>query len=108
MNEMIKVIVKTPGEEYGHVTHVRNTLENFQKLVDGSIETFPVGKRAVIVCNEYGKLRGLVPNFIIAKNGYRVDTFVGTIVVVGVSGEKFCDLDMSYDFWKKLIKEWGN
>lgn len=36
----IKVIVKRPDEQYGHVCHISDRLENLQKTVEGYIERF--------------------------------------------------------------------
>lgn len=108
MSERIRVIIKRPDEEYGHVTNISNTLRNFQNTVGGNIEVVPLSRHAVMVVNEEGKLKGLAPNFIIARNGYLVDSIVGDVIIVGTKGEEFCDLDMSFTTWKKILKDWGN
>ena len=51
MKEQIKVIVKRPGEKYGHIAYIDNKLKAFQHLVGGYIETISVDD-LVIVCNE--------------------------------------------------------
>ena len=80
-------------------TNISNTLENFQRTVEGFIEVVPFTSDAVIVCNEEGRLRDLPFNC----NLLGVD-FVGTIFVVGVDGEEFCDVPITFKEWKELLK----
>ena len=89
------------------MTNLNNTLENFQKTVEGPIEVVPCGSTTAIICNEEGKLRGLEHNF---RMGYGMfaDVICGTVAVVGVDGEDFCDLPISFDVWKWLLESWGN
>lgn len=84
---MIKVIVKHPGHP-AFSCLVQNTLEAFQKLVGGYIETFTIETDLVIICNEEGKLMGLDENVQICG-----ETFVGTIVVAGVKDDEFDSVD---------------
>ena len=87
MADKIKVIIKRPDEKRGHVAWISNTLENFQRTVEGYIETVTVASDLVIICNEEGRLLGLEPNCTIC--GY---SFVGTIVLAGVKGDEFCSI----------------
>lgn len=103
----IKVIIKRPDEEYGHVTHISDTLANLQRTVGGPIETVSVGGGAICICNEEGKLRGLQRNFWIGVEPF-ADIIVGTAIIVGTSGTEFGDCQISFDVWKKLLKGWGN
>ena len=103
----IKVIIKRPDEEFGHVSWISNTLENLQKTVGGYIETVPIGGGAISICNEEGKLKGLQPNFWVGPRLYS-DLIVGTAIIVGTSGEEFADCPLDFDVWKKLLKRWGN
>lgn len=97
-NDMIKVIVKNPGEAPS-VKYISNTLEAFQELVGGYIETVTMAKDVVILCNEEGRLRGLPFNCEVC--GVR---FVGPIVFVGVSGEDFDDFPLSFnEFLRRVI-----
>ena len=48
----IKVIIKRPDEEFGHVCNISNSLENLQKTVGGYIEAVPLTNKNVIICNE--------------------------------------------------------
>ena len=99
----IKAIVKRPDEEYGHMTNVSNTLENLQRTVDGWIEAVPIRSDMTIICNEEGKILGLPQNM---KIPY--DILCGTIVVVGVDGDEFSDIPISFQEWKEMVKRWGN
>lgn len=75
----IRVMIKEPYK-VPHDAEIENTLEEFQRIVGGNIETVPCpGTRGVkIICNEEGKIKGLVPNLSIAP-----DVIVGTVIVVG-------------------------
>lgn len=84
--DKILVCVKMPGEE-PYVDHVPNTLEAFQRLVGGYIESFRIAEDVTLLCNEEGLLRGMPYNATIRGN-----PFVGPVVAVGVKGEDFCSL----------------
>lgn len=99
MAQKIKVIIKRPDEEYGHVTGISYTLENLQKTVGGYIETLTMPGYTLIV-NEEGIINGLPFNCRVA--GFML---FGTIIVVGVQGDEFADVSISFDEWKKIIDE---
>ena len=103
----IRCIIKRPDEKYGHVTNISTRLKNLQKIVGGHIETVGCGSGSVIICNEEGQLLGLEPNFLIGEPPF-ADVIVGDAIVIGVDGEDFCDLTISFDTWKKLLERWGN
>lgn len=105
--EKIRCIIKRPDETYGHVTNISCTLENLQKTVDGYIETLTIGEGIVLICNEEGKILKLQPNFFIGS-GYWADQIRGTAIIIGQSGDEFCDVPISFDTWKQLLKGWGN
>ena len=100
----ISVIIKKPGEKYGHTAVISNTLEAFQNLVGGYIETVSCGGSAVLIVNEEGKLNGLPLNF---RLGH-LDIIAGTAVLVGVDGDGFTDTPYSFSTWKRLLSQWGN
>ena len=83
----ILVVIKEPGQAPRVEPLFDNTLEAFQKAVDGYIETVTVAKDLVIICNEEGRLRGLPFNVELFGVG-----FVGTVIVAGVKGEEFASL----------------
>ena len=99
----ISALSKRPGEPPRHVW-VSNNLEAMQKAVEGYIEAITVsrgdGRDLVIICNEEGKLRGMAQNVTI----YGED-FVGPILVVGVDGEDFDDLPLTWQEMKTLYSE---
>lgn len=105
----IKVIIKRPDEEFGHVTWISDTLQNLQKTVEGPIETLSIGGSTVLIMNEEGKLRRDVePNFFIREHGYK-DIVCGTVIVAGNDGsEEFVDIPISLDAWKEILMKWGN
>lgn len=97
----MKVIIKRPDEEYGHMTNISGSLKNLQKTVDGWIEAVPIRDDLVIICNEEGKILGLPKNLKIPH-----DIVCGTIIVVGVSGDDFCDIPIVFDEWKEMVDGW--
>ena len=103
MEAKVKCIIKRPDEKYGHVTNISVSLKNLQNIVGGPIECVSCGGSTVIICNEEGKLRRLEPNFRIMS-----DIIVGEAIIIGVDGEDFCDIPISFQTWKSLIDSWGN
>lgn len=98
----IKVIIKRPDEEHGHMTNISNTLENLQKTVEGYIETVTIAPGLVIICNEEGRLQNLPSNCAVTTEDIEVE-FVGTIIVAGVKGDGFADVPISLKEWKEMI-----
>ena len=92
----ISALIKRPGEIPRHV-NISNTLEALQRNVEGYIETVTVASDLVIICNEEGRLRNLPFNCQIGGQD-----FVGTILMVGVDGDEFADLPVS---WKVMKQE---
>jgi hypothetical protein len=81
--QKIRVIIKEAGKK-PKAKFVENTLESFQEIVGGHIETFTLTSDLVIICNEEGKIKGLPYNCSMFGQ-----MFVGTIVFAGVAGEDF-------------------
>ena len=92
----IKVFVKRPDSGW-YSTNISNTLENFQRTVGGFIEVVRLSADSAIICNEEGRLMELPYNTTICG----VD-FVGTIFLVGVDGEEFCDVPLTFRQWREL------
>lgn len=87
----MRVVIKRAGG-YPVVTEVENTLETYQEIVGGWIETFPFYMfrqfGVLCVCNEEGKFRDNCElNFI-----YKGDYIFGDVFFVGVDGEEFAGL----------------
>lgn len=100
----IKVIIKRPEEEFGHVCNISASLENLQKTVGGYIEAVPLTDKIVMICNEDGKLQHLEHNFHLP-----FDTMVGTVIICGVDGDEFSDIpEWFFKIWKELLRGWGN
>lgn len=99
----IKVIVKRPDEEFGHMTRISNTLENLQKTVGGYIETVTICTNTVVICNEEGLLRQLPYNCAVLNEEIFVE-FLGTIIVAGVTGDGFSDIGLTMKEWKEMIQ----
>lgn len=107
----IKCIIKRPDEEYGHVSAISDTLENLQRTVEGYIEcvtlvhqTLGVDGECVlpglaIICNEEGRLRKLPHNCVVDG----ID-FCGTIIAIGVKGDEFADVPLSFAEWKGWVQ----
>ena len=93
----IKVIVKSPEEDYGRMLEIENELSVFQKIVGGYIETTG-RKNLIIICNEEGKLRGMKPNL-----AFGTDLIVGTIIVCGASGDEFADIPIDFKKWEQIV-----
>lgn len=109
----VKCIIKRPEELYGHVTNISTTLANLQNIVEGPIEQVPIMNETkdragmCIICNEEGKLRGLVPSIRIG-HGALLDVIVGTSIIIGVKDGALVDLPISFQTWKTIMFEWGN
>ena len=109
----IRVIIKRPDEEYGHVSFISDTLENLQRTVGGYIETvtFPPLMRNedkfVVICDEEGRLKGKEYNCTVEPKDQRwmriSCSFVGDIAVLGVDGEEFADCPLQLKEWKKML-----
>ena len=99
----IKVIIKRPDEEYGHVEYITNELKELQKIVGGYIETVLLLSNLVLICNEEGKLMGLPYNF-----GTPDDILVGTVIVAGIKESEFADVPIDLSLWKRMLLAWGN
>lgn len=97
MKEQIEVIVKRPDEAIGHKVVIPNTLKEFQRLVQGYIETVRV-EDTVIICNEEGRILHLPYNCSVG-----VYDFYGTIVLVGADEDEFTDCPKMIWQWAKWI-----
>lgn len=101
MADKIKVIIKRPDEQYGHVTNISPTLKNLQKTVEGYIEIVTLPKFTLII-NEEGRLDDSPFNCNIA--GFNL---FGTIIVVGTQDDEFADVGINFGEWKKIIDRWN-
>ena len=76
---------------------IQNTLEALQEAVGGRIETVRLFEDACVVCDEEWRLKGKPYNNILGVE------FGGTVLLVGVNGEEFCDVPGG-EFALKLMK----
>ena len=86
----MKVIIKKPFEK-PEVIEIENKLSALQEAVGGPIEVLPIAEDICVIRNKEGEHLGLPHNIVLCE-----DVIVGTILIVGVAGEGFCDLS---DFW---------
>ena len=94
--EKITVIIKEPGKAAKIVKDFPNTLREYQKTVEGYIESVPFPGHdddIDIIMNDEGKIAHLDANIFVPE--YK-DIFVGTLVVVG------CAPDLT---WESLDTE---
>ena len=82
----IRVLVKQPGKPVVEDL-IPNTLEEFQRLVGGYIETVMLPNNTVMIVNEEGKLKRLPHNFF-----YAGDDIVGTAVFCSQKNDDFTDI----------------
>lgn len=98
----MKVIRKRPNEP-AEVIDVENTVEGLCAELGGHMEAVTVAEDLAILCDEEGRLKGKEPNVAMPKLG--VD-FVGTILIVGIAGEDFCDVpkldDVLWSFFRMV------
>lgn len=96
--DFIKVIVVPPNEEPYYLL-MENTLERFQKAVDGYIETVTFAENCCVICDEEGYMNGKPKNF-----GFLGAEFLGTCVFVGVKGDEFTDVPMRIEQLEGLLR----
>lgn len=89
MKDEILVLVKEPGSAPAP-KKIPNTLKAMQGLVEGFIETMPIAKDAVVICNEEGWLRQLPSNY------FQGRVWAGTVFLAGIDGDEFTDAPERY------------
>ena len=94
----IKVLIKDPGKAPREF-NIENTLETFQHIVGGYIESVTLATDMCIICNEEGRLMNLPHNC----NVCGID-FVGTIILCGIAGEELADLPGDWESWKMSFR----
>ena len=101
----MRCLIVNPGLK-PDIADIPNTLEGLQAAVGGYIEVVPLAKNAAMIVNEEGKLLNLRHNrWIFGKDGRLRDVVRGVILVVGVDGENFCNLDPALsDFYMDVFR----
>lgn len=80
--DKIKCVIQKPGY-FSDVVELENTLESFQNIVGGYMETLTMPYGLILMMNDEGKLKKLEPNVEIDVS----DIIVGTIVVTAADDE---------------------
>lgn len=80
----INVYVKLPFQDALVYSEIDNELEAFQNIVGGYIEAEPINEDILMLVNEEGKLRHLLPNF-----AWRGDYIVGPAIFCRYADEEF-------------------
>ena len=95
----MRAIIKSPGRRPG-VIEMENSLRAMQKIVGGYIEAVTLTTDSALICNEDGIALGLAEN--VDLLGVKIR---GTLLIVGVDGEEFCDLsDAGIDLWMPVLR----
>ncbi len=94
----MKVIVKEPTKK-AKLVDIENELEPMQKIVGGYIEVYPYKDNSHIICNEDGKLMGLLPNIF-----YEGSYIAGPIIVCGIDASKgeFTDVPITLEQFNEI------
>ena len=95
----MKAIRKKPGEQ-PEIVEIENSLESLQKEVGGFVQGVTLADDLCVICDEEGRLKGYAHNCTVCG----VD-FVGTILVVGVDGEDFADLEDAEQAMELLLHD---
>lgn len=90
----MKAIIKKPFEK-PKVIEIENELSALQEAVGGHIEVLPIAEDICVIRNKEGEHLGLPHNIVLCE-----DVIVGTILIVGVAREEFCNLS---DFMITLL-----
>lgn len=90
--EKIVAVIKRVGKE-GEIVTVNNELEDFQEIVKGYMEIYPLRNDILIICNEEGKLMNLPVNFGIPCRDNYTEYMVGDVVIVSNNGDEFGSLN---------------
>lgn len=104
--DRIQVVLCEPGKK-ARVTTIMNNLESLQKMVGGYIEAvYPFEDPVAIVCNEEGKLNGMVLNRALRdESGEVYDIIAGPFIVAGLDTENFASLSKEHqEKYRKLFE----
>lgn len=102
----MKVLLLKPGYN-AEIVDISDGLESMQKIVGGWIESlyFSEKDEVALICNEEGKINGLIPNRAIEDdNGNLVDIVFGTCFICGIGEENF--ISLSDDLCRKYFEKY--
>ena len=95
----MRAIIKSPGRRPG-VIEMENILRAMQKIVGGYIEVVTLTTNSALICNKDSIALGLAEN--VDFLGVKIR---GTLLIVGVDGEEFCDLsDAGVRQWMQVLR----
>lgn len=100
----IKVIIKRPDEEIGHVTHISDSPENLQKTVGGPIRV--LGWANFLLISRDPHSGEDLPYNCTIGSGFPIIPIRGTVIVTGGNAGhslQLEDVPISLKFWKELI-----
>ena len=105
--QKVRVIIKRPDEQYGHVTNISTSLKNLQKTVEGYLEMVRIKDGVVMLINEDGKYCCKPRNF--QYGLFPENTIIaGVAVIAGDKDGEFVDCPLEFTEWKEMLKSWGN
>lgn len=99
MSRKVSVIIKRPGEK-PYKTNISDSLKNLQNTVGGKIETVRLCADMAFIVNEGGRLLGLPYNCTVCG----IELY-GTVIVIGVNGDEFDDVSLTFYQAKKLFPQ---
>lgn len=85
----IKVLIKEPGK-LARFEKIENSIEEFQRIIGGYIESISIASDLVILCDEDGKMKGLAPSVIVGAL-----EIVGTVIFVGKKNQRFTNIPLN-------------
>lgn len=94
LKHKIRVVLCEPGR-VARYAEIGTELEDLQKAVGGMIEAYyPFEEEVCIVCNDEGKLNGMLPNRSVrGEDGSVQDIIFGPFFICGCSGYEFGSLN---------------
>jgi len=94
--------IKQPGGIW-RCLDIKPTLDNIRETVGGDIELVPnLHTKAIMYCNENGKISGLEPNFFVTNpDGTVMDCIVGTVIMFGPSDGEGNETDLTSELFNK-------
>lgn len=99
--EQIRVLLVEPGEKPRLVT-IPHTLDKLREIVGGTIQAvYPWEDAVALVCNDEGKLNGMLPNRMLED----YDLICGTFFICGLGAENFESIsdEMAQKYTEKFL-----
>ena len=93
-----RAVIKRPDEKFGHMTNISCSLKNLQTIVGGYVEMVRIASGIVILCNEEGMIQNLPFNCNLCRH-----RFYGDLIFIGIDGEEFADIPISFKDFKRIF-----